>query len=66
LGHYQDEHFKPFVLCYLDDVVKTGLAYDNHLEEDMKEGPLFLILIDGDQNNIWYKRGSRVGQQKIS
>jgi hypothetical protein len=32
----------------------------------MKEGPLFLILIDGYQNNIWYKRGSRVGQQKIS
>jgi hypothetical protein len=42
------------------------MAYDNHLEEDMKEGPLFFTPIDGYQSNIWYKRGSRVGQQTIS
>ena len=66
LGHCQDEHFRPSVLYYLDDVVKTWMAYDNHLEEDMKEGPLFLTPIDGYQSNIWYKRGSRVGQQTMS
>jgi hypothetical protein len=65
LGHCQDEHFRPPVMCYSQDVVETWRAYDYHLSDGMKDGPFFLSAIDGPTSRIWYKK-TKVGLTTIS
>ena len=46
--------------------METWKAYDSHLEEDMKNGPLFLSPIENPVTNIRYKKGAKVGIHTIS
>ena len=62
----QDKHFLIPVICYLKDVVNTWKAYDSHLEDDMKHGPLFISPIENLVSKVWYKKRSRVSIHTIS
>ncbi|KAG0590571.1 hypothetical protein KC19_1G110600 [Ceratodon purpureus] len=65
LGRCQEEHFRPTVTCYTEDVVNTWRTYDEHLGPDQKDGALFLVAIPDSSSKIWYKN-SRVGIHTIS
>ena len=54
------------MICYLEDVVNTWKTYDNHPEDVMKHGPLFLSPIENPVSKVWYKKASRVGIHTIS
>ncbi|KAG0631326.1 hypothetical protein M758_1G244300, partial [Ceratodon purpureus] len=65
LNRCQDEDFRPAVVCYDPDVVKTWQTYDDHLGDDMKDGFLWFTPLDGASGKVWFKR-LRCGQNTIS